>query len=238
MNPVRLLLVEDDGVSRGFLSEALRQYPAVVDSTENAAQARMLAASQRYDLLLLDANLPDGSGEELLRDLQPSQSGIAALCLTAEATGSRTESLIAAGFAEIVIKPVSVAILHTALDRHLPAGRPVDAANAKDSDIIWDDAQGLSALGDNRAALDGLRALFRAELPGEHAQIATAYAAGDAIRVRHHLHRLKASCGFVGSTRLLQAVRALHEAPLDTMRLEVFNLALMETLVARDPKNS
>ncbi|MEO5595669.1 MAG: response regulator [Lysobacteraceae bacterium] len=238
MNPVRLLLVEDDGVSRGFLSQALRQYPAVVDAAENAAQACVLAASERYDLLLLDANLPDGSGEELLRDLQSSQSGIVALCLTAEATGLRTESLITAGFAEIVIKPVSVALLHAALDRHLPAGRLVDTANANVSDIVWDDAQGLSALGDNRAALDGLRALFLAELPGENAQIATAHAAGDAVRVRHHLHRLKASCGFVGSTRLLQAVRALHEAPLDTIRLEVFKRALMQTLAARDPTKS
>lgn len=234
MNPVRLLLVEDDAVSRGFLAQALQQYPAMVDAAEDAAQARAHAATRCYDLLLLDANLPDASGEQLLHDLEPMQSGVVALCLTAEATGARTTSLLASGFAEIIIKPVSVAVLHAALDRHL-AGLPAsESAIRHHDDAVWDEAQGLSALGGNREALDGLRSLFLAELPGQLAEIVKAALDGDADRVRHQLHRLMASCSFVGSSRLLHQVRALHEAPLDADRLATFSVAVMQTLPTQD----
>ena len=39
--------------------------------------------------------------------------------------------------------------------------------------------------------------------------------ARDEARLREHLHRLKASCAFVGAAGLLDAARALHAAPAD-----------------------
>jgi HPt (histidine-containing phosphotransfer) domain-containing protein len=71
-----------------------------------------------------------------------------------------------------------------------------------------------------------LRALFFKELPSERQQALEAFGHGDAERLRAVLHRLKASCGFVGAARLRQAVQGWSEAPLDDDRRQRFEWAV------------
>jgi HPt (histidine-containing phosphotransfer) domain-containing protein len=52
--------------------------------------------------------------------------------------------------------------------------------------------------------------LFLDELPTQRRSIAAAAADGDITGMRSTLHRLRASCGFVGAARLDAAVRALE----------------------------
>ncbi|HTA65521.1 MAG TPA: response regulator [Xanthomonadaceae bacterium] len=212
MNPVRLLLVEDDAVSRGFLTLALQSMPAtVVDVATNATQALSHSHDAPHALWLLDANLPDASGEELLGALRELRPDIPALCLTAEVLPERFDRLHAAGFVEVLQKPLTIAALHAAVRRALSGTGPVGRADAP----VWDDAMALRALGGNAAAVQAMRGLFVAELPKQAEAIAHAIAADDIDGARAELHKLKASCGFVGSPRLLDAIHALFAAPDD-----------------------
>jgi DNA-binding response OmpR family regulator len=229
MNPIRLLLVEDDAVSRGFLTLALQSMPAtVVDTANNAAQALEHSREQPHALWLLDANLPDASGEQLLGGLRELRPDIPALCLTAEVQSERLDQLQAAGFAEVLRKPLAIATLHAAVRRVL--GRRHQATDG--DSMVWDDARALRALGGNAAAMQAMRGLFVAELPVQCSAILRAIAAGDTDSVRDELHRLKASCGFVGSLRLLDAVRALSDAPNDPRRAEQFHAEVAAALAA------
>ncbi|WP_462116737.1 response regulator, partial [Lysobacter xanthus] len=65
--PLRALLVEDDPVSRAWLQAALERVPVDVDAAADCAAARDLADRNAYDLLVVDANLPDGRGDDWLR---------------------------------------------------------------------------------------------------------------------------------------------------------------------------
>lgn len=218
MNPVRLLLVEDDAVSRGFLTLALQSMPAtVVDVAVDAAQALAHARSSEapHHLWLFDANLPDAEGEELLRAMRALHPDIPALCLTAEVQAERFDRLRAAGFAEVLQKPLTIPSLHAAVRRTLASARSADAP-------VWDDATAMQALGGNAAAVEAMRGLFVAELPVQAEAVARAIAAGDFDGARAVLHRLKASCGFVGTPRLLEAVHALSAAPDDPQGLQRF----------------
>ena len=231
MNPVQLLLVEDDPISRSFLAQALERFPARVEVAVDAAQAVALARHNAYSIWLLDANLPDASGEELLRRLRAIHSATPALCLTAEVDIARLGALTRAGFAEVLPKPIVVETLHAALRRQLGL-ESHSTAMAGQEPALWDDAQASLALGGNLVAMHALRALFIAELPAQADAIAGAILAGNADAVRAELHRLKAGCGFVGSARLLVAVRALHAEPLDCMQAARFNAAIQEALAA------
>lgn len=217
MNPTRLLLVEDDAVSRGFLTLALQSMPAtVVDVATDAAQALAYARATAHDLWLLDANLPDARGEAVIADLRALHPTVPALCLTAECAPERLCELQAAGFAEIAQKPLTIPDLHAAVRRCLaPAGFAADAPT-------WDDAMALRALGGNAAAVAAMRGLFRAELPTQAAAIATAIAEGRTDAARAELHKLKASCGFVGCPHLLATVHALATTPTDPVLLQAF----------------
>jgi CheY-like chemotaxis protein/HPt (histidine-containing phosphotransfer) domain-containing protein len=233
MNPLRLLLVEDDAVSRGFLTLALHSLPAtVVDTAVNAAQALAHAHSREppHALWLLDANLPDASGEQLLAALHELRPDVPALCLTAEVEPERLERLRAAGFVEVLQKPLAIAELHAAVRRALALSH--HGGHGGDPQLVWDDAQALRALGGNVAAMQAMRGLFIAELPVQSATILRALAAGEDAVARAELHRLKASCGFVGSVRLLIAVRALFNAPADSRCAECFREQVASALAA------
>lgn len=205
MNP-RLLLLEDDPVSAAFLHQALAALPARVEHAGTVAAARRLADAGQA-LWLFDARLPDGHGGQLLQELRGRGLDVPALALTAEDHPDALQGLRQSGFVRVLAKPVSAGALQAAVREWLPA--PAAA---------WDDALALAALGGSRQAVDALRELFLAELPDQAREIAAALALGDPPRAQAQLHRLKASCGFVGATALLHAVQALSREPSDPRR--------------------
>lgn len=202
MNP-RLLLLEDDPVSAAFLRQALAALPARVEHAGSLASARALARPD-HALWLFDARLPDGDGGDLLRELRQRGLQVPAMALTADHHASTHERLRADGFVRVMAKPLTGADLLAAVRECLPA--PAEP---------WDEPMAMAALGGNREAVQSLRALFLAELPDQADNIAAALAQGDAARAQAQLHRLKASCGFVGAGSLLEAVQALSRAPDD-----------------------
>lgn len=218
----RLLLVEDDPVSGAFLTAALEALPATVDLATDAAQARRLARVQVHGLWLIDANLPDGSGERLLADLcSEARTTPTALALTADRFPERHASLRAAGFAEVLLKPLDGDSLRAAVRRRLDGVVPMPPAAAPPA-AVWDEARALAAAGGRSETVLALRQLFLSELPRQRSAIRQALAAGDAAAARATLHQLKASCAFVGAARLLEAVCALHATPADSAARAAF----------------
>lgn len=238
MNPPilpRLLLVEDDPVSRAFLSAACEALPALVDAADSVAAALTLAGAHRHALWLIDANLPDGSGAELLRRLRLSDPATPALAHTAARDRGELDALIAAGFAEVLIKPLSAASLQSGVRRAL--GRVVAAQSAPAEACgklpLWDDAAALSALNGQHAHVAALRALFLDELPRSRDAVRSAAARGDTDAVRASLHRLRASCGFVGAARLGAVVHGFESQPLSTEALQRFEEVVQDLLTDR-----
>ena len=222
--PIRplVLIVEDDPVSGVFLRDAAERFPADVTLADSLADARARLAHTRYDLLLVDANLPDGAGRDLLKTLRARGNRTPALAHTAAADAQIEADLRADGFLEVLCKPLSMADLHAALAHHLTASSPPGAADHAND---WDDTAALAAVGGEAAHVDALRQLFLAELPTQCSRITAAHANGEVETMRAELHRLTASCGFVGAARLSSAVRTLQAAPADTDALAAFQHA-------------
>lgn len=235
--PPRLLLVEDDPISRQFLEEALRALPATVDSAGDIAEAVALAAAQPHALWLVDAHLPDGDGAQCLRVLRELHADTPALAITASSSRPELDGLCRDGFLEVLCKPVSVALLQGTVRRLL--GEPVAGIREPSPGKlpVWDEARALAAIGGNRAALQSLRTMFQAELPGLRSQLQAARAAGDAEAARAVLHKLKAGCGFVGAARLSRAVDALALAPMDAQAAQLFEFAVDDALDGRDAQS-
>ncbi|GGD39802.1 Hpt domain-containing response regulator [Pseudoxanthomonas indica] len=200
-SPPRLLLIEDDAISRQFMQAALEALPAQVDAVETAAQA--LALPGPYDLWLIDAHLPDGSGADLLAELRRRHPGVPALAHTADASASKRDALLAAGFARVVVKPLSAVELQEVAHAQLPLTK----------NPVWDEAGALRALNGNAEHVARLRALFLDELPVAVDSVRQAQSKGDSEKLRGTLHRLRASCGFVGAHQLAQAVSRLQREP-------------------------
>ena len=230
----RVLLVEDDPVSRAFLQAAAEGLPAHVDAAADCAEAARLAADRAFDAWLIDANLPDGNGADLLARLRRHAPATPALAHTASALRSDLEALVAAGFAEVLVKPFAAALLQGALRRVLGAMQPdADAVGGKLP--CWDDVAALAALRGEAAHVDALRRLFLGELETQRLAIASALGAGRHDEARQVLHRLRASCGFTGAARLDAAVRALEADPASPLALRRFEEAASDLFAAAEP---
>ena len=232
MNTPRILLVEDDPVSQGFLAAAIEALPATVDRADTLGAARALAARHAHALWLIDANLPDGRGADLLAQLRASCPDTPALAHTASQDRPALDALITAGFLEVLVKPLSAATLQTAVCRALGYDVATIVAGAATCGKLpsWDDAAALSALNGQHEHVRVLRKLFLDELPVQSQSIAAAVAGGDIAGLRATLHRLRASCGFVGAARLDAAVHALEADPRCALALQRFDEAAADLL--------
>jgi len=227
-----LLLVEDDPISRGFLQAALEGLPAQVDCADSLSSALDRARERRHALWLIYVNLPDGSGSGLLHALRLLHPDVPALAHTADATLAMQRGLQSDGFLEMLAKPMTSERLLQAVRRGLAHGRS-SVASVEVLDIAasdWDEAAALSALNGQQHHLTALRELFLAELPGSRDAVDSALQISDEQALGNHLHRLQASCGFVGAARLAGAIRVLRGDPQSRTARTQFHAAVAALL--------
>lgn len=216
-----LLLVEDDPVSRSFLLAVLESLPARVDCADTQRSA-LETATSRHQLWLVDANLPDGSGIALLQALRLRWPSTPAIAHTADGSAETRQRLLAAGFAAVMVKPLPTQAVLQALRPFLPHA----AASSITALADWNEDAALKALNGQRTHLDALRRLFLAELPATRDAVVAAFRHADLPVLRGQLHRLQASCGFVGAERLGHTARVLHETPSSPEAMAAFEQAL------------
>jgi len=229
----QLLLVEDDPTSRSFMAAVLEALPAQVDAVDSIAAA--LTCTGSHDLWLLDANLPDGSGIELLARLRERHANTIALAHTADDSPALGAQLLAAGFAAVVLKPLTARELQGRVLHWLGTGASPSLRVAESPFMVhalWDDTVALSALSGNRENLAVLRRMFVQELGRQHSTIITALRQRDLPSARHELHQLKASSGFVGALRLNAAAAQLENDLEDGDRVAEFDQTLQQTLAS------
>ena len=126
----RILLVDDHEIVRRGLKQLLKEeYPqAVFDEAIGVPQFRALAMKSEWDLVLLDINLPGGSGLELLTDVKRQRPKTAVLMLSSypeEEFAIRAFKLGADGY--LTKSSVSDEML-TAVRKVLSGGKYVSAA--------------------------------------------------------------------------------------------------------------
>lgn len=225
-----ILLVEDDPISRAFLSAALHAIPAEVDAADSLATALVLAGGRRHDLWLFDAHLPDGDACELLHRASGMQSGVVALAHTASDEPAVRERLLTAGFREVMVKPLPASAVQSAVRHALELSpQPVHRA-VGDGSPLWDDDTAIAALNGNRSHVDTLRQLFLTELPQTRERVLAAARDGHPETVSAELHKLRASCGFVGATQLAMTVQVLQSRPGGADALTDFDRAASDLL--------
>jgi PAS domain S-box-containing protein len=119
MKHVEILLVEDHEDTARVLGRILRNAGFEVTHAGTVADARARAASKRFDLLISDLGLPDGSGLDLMRTLRDTQ-GMKGIALSGFGTNEDVAASAAAGFAAHLTKPVDWDRLRTEIERLVP----------------------------------------------------------------------------------------------------------------------
>lgn len=102
---MRILLVEDDDVLGGAVRDQIAADGHAVDWMTRLGDAGAGLRTVPYDLVLLDLNLPDGSGIDFLRRLRAGGSATPVIILTARDQISDRIAGLNAGADDYLVKP-------------------------------------------------------------------------------------------------------------------------------------
>lgn len=124
---MRVLLVEDEARLADNIARGLRQAAHAVDVADRLAVAREKLELERYDAVVLDVNLPDGSGFGLAAEIRKRTMPTPVLMLTARDSVEDRVAGLDSGADDYLVKPFSFEELLArlrALQRRAPESRP------------------------------------------------------------------------------------------------------------------
>lgn len=225
--PLRVLVADDDPASLRYLSDALSSLGVDVRACADGLTASSQARNECFDVLLLDCHMPGQGALEILqrlrRDAEARSIASVAVATTAEISTQERQSLLAAGFSDILLKPCTVHELRGLLG----------VIDDEQQPLLLDDASALSSSGD-AATMQALRQLLRGELSQLQSELDALSENQDDFVER--LHRLRSSCGFCGATTLAAHAASMQwqvtRHSMTAGALTAFRVALQKTLRA------
>lgn len=116
-----MLCIEDNPANLRLISQILRLRPVNFISTHSPALGIELAQTHYPDLILLDINIANMDGYQVLSVLKkdPTLKHIPVIAVTAKVMVHDIERGMTAGFADYVTKPLNVDRFLQSIDRHL-----------------------------------------------------------------------------------------------------------------------
>jgi len=124
LSGARILVVEDDEVNQIVAQGVLEAGGAVVSIASNGREALELVQPGKFDVVLMDLQMPDMDGIETTRKLRenPALAGLPIIAMTASAMAGDRERLLEAGMNDYVAKPVRVAAVYATVSKWLAKG--------------------------------------------------------------------------------------------------------------------
>ena len=114
----RLLLLEDDAALGQGICLALKHGEINVTLCRTLSEGRQALEQAAFDLLILDLNLPDGSGLDLLREVRQT-SAVPIILLTANDMETDIVTGLESGADDYITKPFSLAVLRARVNAQL-----------------------------------------------------------------------------------------------------------------------
>jgi PAS domain S-box-containing protein len=209
-HPLRILLAEDNAVNQKVALSHLARMGYRADVAATGREALEAVRRERYDVVLMDVQMPEMDGLEATRRVRsflPDEDGPWIVALTASAMTGDPERCLAAGMNDYLSKPVRAEELAAAL-RRTPRRTAALAPRGDVAGSLPVLAQGpLEALKDlERPGEDGFLAslleIFRRDTPQRLDEMERAAASSDAETFRRAAHTLKSSAAALGGARV------------------------------------
>ncbi len=214
----RVLLAEDNPVNQVMARAMLGAIGLAVDIAGNGEEALQLAATQDFDAVLMDCQMPVLDGYEATARLRqrerdtPGGRHLPVIALTANALEGDHERCVAAGMDDYLAKPYTRQQLERVLRRWLTGGGGAAVAEASAAAIdpaVLARYRELDPAGSMDVACR-LMQVYLDSSGGLFGQLDAAVAAGDAAAVDRHAHALKSSSANVGATALAELFRRIE----------------------------
>jgi CheY-like chemotaxis protein len=210
-NPLRILVAEDHPMNRRVMLGLLEHLGYGAEVAGNGREALEALARRRYDVVLMDVQMPEMDGLETTRRIRrqlPADRQPRIFALTAHAMPGDRERCLEAGMDGYLSKPVQIAALEAALEATSSAVEtlPPDPLDRQILDLL----RGLPAAGGESFLSTVIRS-FLASSADDLATVRRCAEEGRWPEAGRAAHRLKGSSATLGAARVAAACAAIEE---------------------------
>ena len=191
---VRVLLVDDHPVSRAVVSQMMNELGATVVAVDRGTLAIDAARSSRFDVALVDLHMPEMDGIATTRALRASPAAPAVIAFTADSRAQVRDECLAAGAADVLVKPATIDQLAAAVRRRtMPRENEHAKASSPSASVLVDE--------------------FARTYPRELDEMRRALADGQPARCDDILHGLLGASSMLGFASVVDLCHAARQAP-------------------------
>ncbi len=217
----QVLVAEDNPVNQKVVTSHLSKFGLAVELVANGAEALAKLAERRFDLVLMDCQMPVMDGYQATRTLRMrEQSEILprtrVIALTAYAGDGEREKCLSAGMDDYLTKPVTKQALIELLNRHFRADATNSPDRSNDQKPVCDLEAAIETLDGDRELLEDMIRLFLDDAPIRLEVLRRAQANRDAAALADAAHALKGMVAHFHAARCRElAARVEHDARCD-----------------------
>lgn len=213
----KILIAEDNEANQELLKMILHRYGLECTMTNNGFEAYNKAISNRYDLILMDEQMPLMTGNEAtirIREYEKQHvlDAVPIVAVSANVVSGAHERAIHAGYGDFIAKPIVIQEVERILDRYLqPSDMPACKIEptVRESTEIERLKQALMLEGDQiRQLLD----LFHLKMEKMLPQLQEAITERNCERIAHIAHTIKGSSGNFRYEDLSKLAAVIEEA--------------------------
>ena len=241
---VKALLVEDNTMNQFLATAILESWQVAVEIAENGEVALEKLRTKKYDIVLMDVQMPVMGGVEATRHIRETlKMDIPIIAVSANALKGDREKYLAAGMNDYVSKPFEQEVLfkkmaellgnvHDELERQ---EKPLTEANPQPLTVsmlaeqLYDLSKLRATSRGNEAFVQRMIRLFLEQIPDSLNQLNEAYRKGDLDKVRSISHQIKPTIDALSIHQLKAEVRLLEKYAEEGTRLEELGI-LMEKI--------
>ena len=208
-----ILVVEDHPVNQTLALNLLDKWGQRPTLAQDGREAIDKLRAHRYDLVLMDMQMPVMGGIEATQRFRAQETGqrTPIVAMTANAMEGDRETCIAAGMDDYLSKPIRSAELLAILERFAPT-RPF-VRN-------FDYAQAVAEEDNEIVAI--ITPTFLATFPLDVVSLRRALATGDLAGLHRTAHSIKGTCALFGATPIMQTARTIEQYdPISDIDLNV-----------------